>query len=679
VTPPGKRTVLIVEDESLVARDIQQTLDGFGYDAFAVASSAEEALARAAEKRPDIVLMDIGIKGQTDGVMAARLLQQRYGVPVIYVTAHADEATLEAAKETRPQAYLHKPVKPAELRTAIEIGLHNHDMDAYARGATAPPLPGPDAPRPAPRSTRAPGARMVRRQVEHVLASGDFDAPERSKQFLRYIVNEALAGRGDAITQGAIATEVFGRREGFDPMVDPIVRIQAGRLRRSLERYYLLSGKQDAVRIELPTGGYLPIFSHAPAAEEKTSGPLPEAAPRHPGDDWPSVVVGAFDLAGPGSAPEEVGLLHEVLALELARYHDVRVVLARELDPPDPSRSGARFALSGRVRSDDDGWRVSAHLVDKTTGEQIWGDSYHTSPKPGRWSGTLEDIARVIAARVGAEEGILVQSLAVTFRSRGLVEPTAYGAVLRSFEFFLARDPHVLTLAIESLRQVVARQPECALAWTRLARLHIANYAFEVTADPAPIDQAVACAQNGVRVDPTSRSARCILASALLVKGELTAAREELEQALRLSPDSLVYLEIIGYLLTLLGDWERGRALSLSALERNPHCLPHVGFGLWTESLRRGELEAAYRAALEYRDATFFWRPVMRASCLGLLGRESEAGVEVAELLRRKPDFETRGRVLIGHYIKFPEVMRPIVDGLAKAGLNLASGPVSLH
>jgi tetratricopeptide (TPR) repeat protein len=200
----------------------------------------------------------------------------------------------------------------------------------------------------------------------------------------------------------------------------------------------------------------------------------------------------------------------------------------------------------------------------------------------------------------------------------------------------------------------------------------MANHTFEVTALETPLEQAIAFAQHGVRVDPSSRSARCVLASALLTTGELAAGRDELEQAFGSSPGSLVYLEIIGYLLTLVGDWERGALLCRSALMRNPHCLQHVQFGLWAYHLQRGEPDRAYQAALEYRDPTFFWRSVMRASCLGLLGRAAEAKREVAELLVRNPDFAARGRVLIGYYIKFPEAMGRIVDGLARAGLDLA-------
>jgi hypothetical protein len=161
------------------------------------------------------------------------------------------------------------------------------------------------------------------------------------------------------------------------------------------------------------------------------------------------------------------------------------------------------------------------------------------------------------------------------------------------------------------------------------------------------------------------------LAAALLIKGELATGREEVEQALRLTPDSLVYLEMIGWLLTLYGEWQRGPALTRTALERNPHCLPHASFGLWVDHLRRGELELAHRAALAYRDTAFFWRPLMHAVCLGHLGLVGEAKVRLAELLSRKPDFPARGRALIGHFIKFPEAMDPILEGLRRAGLEL--------
>jgi PAS domain S-box-containing protein len=126
-------TVLVVEDERIVAKDLQYMLNSMGYDAFAIASSADDALSRAAEHRPDLVLMDIRIKGSRDGIETADLLRKRFGIPVVYLTAHSDDATLERAKLTVPYGYLMKPVKSAELRSAIEIAIHRHAMERQLR------------------------------------------------------------------------------------------------------------------------------------------------------------------------------------------------------------------------------------------------------------------------------------------------------------------------------------------------------------------------------------------------------------------------------------------------------------------------------------------------------------------------------------------------------------------
>jgi len=672
VPPHTRRAVLVVEDESIVGNDIGQTLTDLGYEASGIASSAEEALARAAERRPDIALVDIRIKGRLDGIKTAQLLQERFGAPIVYLTAHADEATVERAAKTRPYGYLLKPVKPGELKSAIEIALFRHGVDGRESGAVAAGSLAESA-RSMSRDRPAPDAQAVRLCLEQVQASPDFDASKRSRDFLGFIVEEALSGRGEALTQSEIAVRVFGRKADFDALLDPIVRIQAGRLRRSLERYYLLGGKRDPVRIDLPKGGYVPAFRQVNAGEGlvATSERQPVAAEAY--DSWPLLEVGAFEVVSARSGEEDLASrFREALAMELGRYRDVRVVLQQDAERLEPARQGgARFELRGRLLREEKGWRVTAGLVDRASGEHVWSDEYHTSPRPGQWSGTPDDVARVVAARVGAEHGVIVQALAGEYRKRPAFGGV-YGAILRAHMFFFARDARELAPAVEALRSVVAEQPEIATAWMYLARLYQVNHAFELSELLTPIDEAVAFAQQAVRLDPTMATARCVLASALLIKGELQSGRSELDQVLRLNPGSLVYLEMIGYLMALLGDWERGIALVRGAIERNPHHLPHAYFALWADHLRRGEFEQAYTAALEYRDPTFFWRSLMRACCLGHLGRTSEAQAIAAELLSEKPGFEKRGRILIGRYIKPVELQECVVDGLKKAGLKLS-------
>jgi CheY-like chemotaxis protein len=118
-----KYSVLIVEDERIVAKDLQKTLEGVGYDVLGIAASADEVFEHCARQVPDIVLMDIRIKGPVDGIDTAQQLLDRYGLHVIYLTAHADVASIDRAKRTKPHAYLLKPVKIAELQGAIEIAM----------------------------------------------------------------------------------------------------------------------------------------------------------------------------------------------------------------------------------------------------------------------------------------------------------------------------------------------------------------------------------------------------------------------------------------------------------------------------------------------------------------------------------------------------------------------------
>ncbi len=520
-------------------------------------------------------------------------------------------------------------------------------------------------------AVQPPESDEVIEQLESILADSDFDASPRSRSFLRFIVEETLAGRQGGLTQDAIATRVFRRREDFDPTVDPIVRIQAGRLRRSLERYYLLAGAGDPVRIELPRGGYVPVLRWAIPPEGPTSA-KDAVRPSAPVDDWPTVVASVFAPATPDPELEDAAAQFlDHLSVELGRYRDVRVVLRRELlaagtSPCDDSR----FALSGRFSRDGDGPCLIARLVDCRAGSQVWAEEYRGGPSTPR--AFREETARVIAANIASEQGAVAKLLWAERRARPPAELTPYGGILASYQFFFNRDPADLAPAIEALHAVVAAEPECSLAWVQLSRLYTANYLFDVAPLETPIDEAVAYAQSGVHLDPSSQRARTALAGALLVKGELAAARAEVQSALDLNPDSLVYLEWIGWVMTLAGEWERGPDLVRRALSRNPHVIPVAHHALWLAHLHRGEIEEAYQAALQYRDPTFFVRALMRACCLGHLGRRKDARAEVAELLAKKPDFPTRGRALIGRHLKFPDLLEQVVEGLGKAGLALA-------
>lgn len=126
----AKTKILIVEDEKIVAIDIKNTLVHLGYNVCGIALSGEDALKQIKETQPALVLMDIVLKGDMDGIEAAEHVRHRSNIPVIYLTAYADQKTLERAKITEPFGYIIKPFKEQELYTAIEMALYKHKMES---------------------------------------------------------------------------------------------------------------------------------------------------------------------------------------------------------------------------------------------------------------------------------------------------------------------------------------------------------------------------------------------------------------------------------------------------------------------------------------------------------------------------------------------------------------------
>ncbi len=124
----GER-ILVVEDEGIVAQEISSRLKHLGYEVICDIATGDEAVKKATEDRPDLVLMDIMLKGEMDGVEAAGLIRSRLGIPVIYLTAYGDDDTLERAKETGPFGFLLKPFEERELYTTIEVSLYKNRME----------------------------------------------------------------------------------------------------------------------------------------------------------------------------------------------------------------------------------------------------------------------------------------------------------------------------------------------------------------------------------------------------------------------------------------------------------------------------------------------------------------------------------------------------------------------
>ncbi|MFH0865383.1 MAG: response regulator [Bacteroidota bacterium] len=129
----AKLKILVVEDESIVAKDIQNSLKKLGYTVPTIVASGEKAIEEVEQSRPDLVLMDIMLKGDINGVEAANAIRENYDIPVIFLTAYADDNTLSKAKIAEPYGYIIKPFKEKELQTTIEMAMYKHEKDSLVK------------------------------------------------------------------------------------------------------------------------------------------------------------------------------------------------------------------------------------------------------------------------------------------------------------------------------------------------------------------------------------------------------------------------------------------------------------------------------------------------------------------------------------------------------------------
>ena len=510
-------------------------------------------------------------------------------------------------------------------------------------------------------------------QLERMLASPDFKATPQQIAFLKYVVNQTLAGNADSIKGYSVATKVLGRRSDFDQSIDPIVSIQASRLRTALSLYYAVAGKNDPIRIDIPKGTYVPSFKkrpHAIMADTAIYEELPDISVQ---SSWPAVLIRPLrNISGdPKLDFWGIGLATE-LADEMNRYPDIRVVTPGSGNPNTTTDQPAvRFVIDGSVRRDETSIKMILKLTDTHTGRQVWSDSSRSSSETDRLIAFQEDLARSIAVKIAGERGVILKTLDKHSKRHPPQHSKVYEAVLRYFKFDVTYTHEAFSQALAALVEAVDIDPEYGPAWTMLARLYAELYAFDIPGFEDPLEKAFEFAQNGIRLSPSNQRSRGIMAYIHLFRNDLAAGLMEAKQGLRLGPNTLFFLDGIGYLMTLLGDWERGPALIEKVMQLNPFYGNHVHFALWVNCLRQKDYTGAYQETLKLNRPALFWDHLARASSYGLIGSIEDGRKSANLLLKLKPDFPERGRLLIQHYIKFEDIVERVIKGLNAAGIEV--------
>ena len=524
------------------------------------------------------------------------------------------------------------------------------------------------------------------RHVEKICASPEFHSKPVLCRFLSYIVSETLAGRGDDIKAFSIRVDVFNRDDNFDPGQDTLVRINAIRLRRTLELYYSKTGINDDLRIEIPKGGYLPLFTpHSGLEKEIESEPESIPVSKRMVTLEPSIAVLSFkDLIGDQkNAYFARGFSYELL-VELTKFEDLKVYnyLAIKDHPEEGSElhaslleKGIRFTVGGAIHGDRERINVLVDLRDMHEGKQIWCERYTKQIDAENLIEIQEQIAGEISGRLGNEYGFLLRRLTQDSLRQKPQKMSTYTAVLKYYNYLVDTSPETAARAFEALNHAVKNDPDSGIALSCLGALHGNMYALDFRGADHSYSAIGELAEKGYQLDPYNLFVQLVLGFKCFLYNEKDRYFQLANQILKKNPKSTLRLGAVGFHLSLYGDWERGKRILDSVMHGNLEYPKYFHGATTLYYYRDRAYEEALRESIMYHVPGFFWAPMLRAALLGQLSRKNEAQKELEHLKEMKPDFDRKARYLISRFVKEESLLDHIVEGLQKAGLTIKAVP----
>ena len=522
-----------------------------------------------------------------------------------------------------------------------------------------------------------PGEAEIRQALDRATSEPPLSRSKRLARFLRYVVDETLAGRAETISGYAIAVDVFKKPESFDPAIDSIVRVEAGRLRQRLAEYYREAGAEEPFEIVLPKGSYIPTFS-------RRNAPAPIRTPAtRPVNRGPALAVLPFENYGANAEDQFFadGLTEETIA-NLARFKDLFVFsrstttkLARDGAAIRQLHDdlGVDFVIEGSVRKSSEAVRVTVQLIDASTEGHIFAEQFERPCTPDAIFEIQDEIARLVAGRVADRYGPIGRYVARAARSGRAQRWETYLWIIRFYDYYATHDPAQHLQVREGLEKAVEEDAESADAWAALAAIYLDEYRFHFNerAGTPPLERALEAALRSVAYDPENAMAYQFLAITYYHCGELADFEIAAQRAIELNPGHADVLADIGFCQAYSGEWDRGLALLDRAMEISP---VHPGWYHMPRAIRNaldGDPEAAVLEMKKSPMPGFYWYHALLACFFSWAGREEEAKQEVEELLTAFSDFASMAPSECRIWVNDESIIEQLLTCWRKAGIAI--------
>jgi len=528
---------------------------------------------------------------------------------------------------------------------------------------------------------------LIRLQLNRILASRGFSNSERLRSFLSFVVEASLNKQTGRVKAYTIATEVFGRQVDFDPQSDPIVRIEAGRLRRRLEYYYGTSGLNDAIRIEIPKGAYVAVFRSQPVTEGVTHHhkqmPLSETPEGVQSDlsRRPSMALMPFlnlnndedlDFFTYGLGEELSSNLSLIQGLFVVAHYSMMQYKEKTLDLRQVGQEqNVDYLITGSLYRGEKRVRLALQLTNTQTGKQIWGKRYDIPLSAPNLFKLRDEITQRVVSIVADNYGGIVQTLWSASKGKPTRSLTAYEAVLRYYYFNLNPTSETFAAGKKALEHAVTIDPDYAIAWAMQGEVHCDRYLYLYLGKAEnALQTAAECVQKAISIDPNCQYAFYTRSYLSILQKDRDTAITSAEQMIALNPDAAFMVGAAGVWLGLAGEYERGIECIHKCIEMAPVYPGWFHFVPFANYFRKGECEQALLEAKKINLPGWFWDPLLRAAILGQMGRIKQAQTAYNELLTINPDFETNAVYYVHALLMDDTLIERLFEGLYMAGLS---------
>ncbi len=530
-----------------------------------------------------------------------------------------------------------------------------------------------------------PTAQEVRFQLGLILQSAEFNSSEKLKDFLGYVVEETLAGRGEQIKAYNIGLDVFGLGKNFDPGLNTVVRVTAGRVRNKLEHYYLKSAKQDLVHIEIPKGSYLPAFSYF---EKITGAPESDAEVEAVSADQelkpgikqykPAILVMPFsDISDAKSLASWLKGLSEEIAIALNRYDEFIIYTTQNAEEQNEDvwtlagKMNARLIINGSAQLQGRLIRLRAALIDAKTRFHVWSDKFEGNLDSKSTFDVQDEIAARLVSRIADSFSFINRirlKWELDYSEFGL---EVYEAMLFYHYWMISLTPRHYAKAKAAIEKAIKLEPFSASLKAMLSDVYASNYQWGADIDPDDLAFSMKLAAEAFELDGSSHYANWAKAYNYFLRRDKENFLYYVNKALDLNPSNANIMATSAVKLIMTGEKDKGLSLLEEALRLNPHVPSWYRSGFFITHYLNGDYEAALAEAKHISIPDFLWGPLMRAAALGRLGELEEGRNELAELLRIVPDFPDSGNEIMIKLFFKPSTVDKVMQGLRQAGLDV--------